>query len=141
MNILSIQSWVAYGHVGNASAMFPLQRLGAEVWAVNTVQFSNHPGYGGHAGQVYSGDMIAALINGIADRHVFASCDGVLSGYVGDAGDRRRHFWMRPTGCARPTPGRFGAAIRSWATKAPASMCGPTSRRSSAIVRCRPPMF
>ena len=47
MNILSIQSWVAYGHVGNASAVFPLQRLGAEVWAVNTVQFSNHTGYGG----------------------------------------------------------------------------------------------
>src|SRR5690349_5069362 len=42
MNILSIQSWVAYGHVGNASAVFPLQRLGAEVWSINTVQFSNH---------------------------------------------------------------------------------------------------
>src|ERR1700722_15662272 len=46
MNILSIQSWVSYGHVGNASAVFPLQRLGAEVWAINTVQFSNHTGYG-----------------------------------------------------------------------------------------------
>ena len=44
MNILSIQSWVAYGHVGNAAAVFPMQRLGHEVWAVNTVQFSNHPG-------------------------------------------------------------------------------------------------
>ena len=36
MNILSIQSWVAYGHVGNASAVFPLQRLGADVWSINT---------------------------------------------------------------------------------------------------------
>ena len=53
VNILSIQSWVAYGHVGNASAVFPLQRLGAEVWAVNTVQFSNHPGHGGFRGQVF----------------------------------------------------------------------------------------
>ena len=53
MNILSIQSWVAYGHVGNASAVFPLQRLGAEVWAVNTVQFSNHTGYGSWRGQVF----------------------------------------------------------------------------------------
>lgn len=41
MNILSIQSWVAYGHVGNAAAVFPLQRLGVEVWAVNTVQLTD----------------------------------------------------------------------------------------------------
>ncbi len=46
MNILSIQSWVSYGHVGNAAAVFPMQRLGHEVWAVNTVQFFNHTGYG-----------------------------------------------------------------------------------------------
>jgi hypothetical protein len=52
LNILSIQSWVAYGHVGNASAVFPLQRLGAEVWAINTVQFSNHTGYGDWTGEV-----------------------------------------------------------------------------------------
>ena len=51
MNILSIQSWVSYGHVGNASAVFPLQRLGAEVWAINTVQFSNHTGYGDWKGR------------------------------------------------------------------------------------------
>lgn len=84
MNILSIQSWVAYGHVGNASAAFPLQRLGAEVWAVNTVQFSNHTGYGDWTGDVYSGAQIAALIGGIAARGVLARCDAVLSGYVGD---------------------------------------------------------
>ena len=46
MNILSIQSHVAYGHVGNAAAVFPLQRLGIEVWPIHTVQFSNHTGYG-----------------------------------------------------------------------------------------------
>ena len=83
MNILSIQSWVAYGHVGNASALFPLQRLGAEVWAVNTVQFSNHTGYGDWTGQVATGAEIAALIEGIARRGVLASCDAVLSGYMG----------------------------------------------------------
>ena len=84
MNILSIQSWVSYGHVGNASAVFPLQRLGAEVWAVNTVQFSNHTGYGNWTGDVYSGEQIARLISGIAARGVFPHCDAVLSGYVGD---------------------------------------------------------
>jgi pyridoxine kinase len=86
MNILSIQSWVAYGHVGNASAVFPLQRLGAEVWAVNTVQFSNHTGYGEWTGTVFTGEQIAALIDGIAARGVLASCDAVLSGYMGDVG-------------------------------------------------------
>ncbi|MBC7635405.1 MAG: pyridoxal kinase PdxY [Acetobacteraceae bacterium] len=84
MNILSIQSWVSYGHVGNASAVFPLQRLGAEVWAVNTVQFSNHTGYGAWTGDVYSGEQIARLISGIAARGVLPNCDAILSGYVGD---------------------------------------------------------
>jgi pyridoxine kinase len=86
MNILSIQSWVAYGHVGNASAVFPLQRLGAEVWSINTVQFSNHTGYGHWTGQVYTGDQVRELVDGIAARDVLRHCDAVLSGYMGDAG-------------------------------------------------------
>jgi pyridoxine kinase len=84
--ILSIQSWVATGHVGNAAAMFPLQRLGAEVWAVHTVQFSNHPGHGGFTGQVYTGDAVRSLVDGIAARGLLPGCDAVLSGYLGDAG-------------------------------------------------------
>jgi pyridoxine kinase len=86
MNILSIQSWVAYGHVGNASAMFPLQRLGAEVWAINTVQFSNHTGYGAWTGQVFTGEAVRTLVDGIAERGALGRCDAVLSGYMGDAG-------------------------------------------------------
>jgi pyridoxine kinase len=86
MNILSIQSWVTYGHVGNASAVFPLQRLGAEVWAINTVQFSNHTGYGDWAGQVFSGENVRALVDGIDRRGALERCDAVLSGYMGDAG-------------------------------------------------------
>jgi pyridoxine kinase len=86
MNILSIQSWVAYGHVGNAAAVFPLQRLGAEVWAVNTVQFSNHPGYPSWTGHVFTGQQIAEVVDGIAARGVLEACDGMLSGYLGDGG-------------------------------------------------------
>ncbi len=85
MNILSVQSWVAYGHVGNASALFPLQRLGAEVWAIHTVQFSNHTGYGAWTGQVFTGETVSALVDGIAARGVLGRCDAVLSGYMGDA--------------------------------------------------------
>ncbi|MDA8048885.1 MAG: pyridoxal kinase PdxY [Rhodospirillales bacterium] len=83
MNILSLQSWVAYGHVGNAAAMFPLQRLGVEVWAVHTVQFSNHTGYGDWAGDVFDGPAISALVSGIARRGALGACDAVLSGYLG----------------------------------------------------------
>ncbi len=84
-NILSIQSWVAYGHVGNASAMFPLQRLGAEVWGIQTVQFSNHTGYGAWRGQVFGGELVRECVAGIEERGALPRCDAVLSGYVGGA--------------------------------------------------------
>ncbi len=86
VNILSVQSWVAYGHVGNAAAVFPLQRLGAEVFAVNTVQFSNHPGYGDHAGRITGGETVADLLAGVERRGILPRLDAVLSGYLGDAG-------------------------------------------------------
>ena len=85
MNILSIQSHVAYGHVGNASAVFPMQRLGAEVWPIHTVQFSNHTGYGAWKGQVFDGQSIGELIDGIDERGVLPQCNGVISGYMGSA--------------------------------------------------------
>src|SRR5215467_9556935 len=85
MNILSIQSHVAYGHVGNASAVFPMQRLGVEVWPIHTVQFSNHTGYGAWKGRVFDGPMIDEVMDGIADRGVLKSCHGVLSGYMGSS--------------------------------------------------------
>ena len=72
MNILSIQSHVAYGHVGNASAVFPMQRLGVEVWPIHTVQFSNHTGYGAWKGQVFDGATIDELMAGIGERGVLA---------------------------------------------------------------------
>ncbi|GAA3162723.1 pyridoxal kinase [Blastococcus jejuensis] len=83
--VLSIQSHVAYGHVGNSSAVFPLQRLGIEVWPVHTVQFSNHTGYGEWTGRVFDGPAIEEIVQGIADRGVLGRCDAVLSGYLGSA--------------------------------------------------------
>src|SRR4051812_19813908 len=85
MNILSIQSHVAYGHVGNASAVFPMQRLGVEVWPIHTVQFSNHTGYGAWTGRVFDAPMIEELVEGLAERGVLGACDGVLCGYMGSA--------------------------------------------------------
>ncbi len=85
MNILSIQSHVAYGHVGNDAAAFPLQRLGIEVWPVHTVQFSNHTGYGVLERRVFDANMIREVIAGISERGALRVCDGVLSGYMGSA--------------------------------------------------------
>jgi pyridoxine kinase len=85
MNILSIQSHVAFGHAGNSAAVFPLQRLGIEVWPVHTVQFSSHTGYGPIEGDVFSADLIRRVTKGIAERGVLGECDGILSGYLGSA--------------------------------------------------------
>lgn len=73
MKILSIQSSVAYGHAGNSSAVFPLQRLGHEVWAVNTVHFSNHTGYGAWRGPLLAPSDVAEVITGIEERGVLPS--------------------------------------------------------------------
>ncbi|WP_159712958.1 pyridoxal kinase PdxY [Geminicoccus flavidas] len=82
--ILSIQSHVAYGHVGNCAAVFPLQRLGHEVWAVNTVQFSNHTGYGSWKGSANSVEQIREILQGVEERGAFARTRAVMSGYLGD---------------------------------------------------------
>ncbi len=81
--ILSIQSSVAYGHVGNSAATFPLMRLGIEVWPVITVHFSNHTGYGAWRGPLLAASDIAEVITGIDERGVLPQVDAVLSGYQG----------------------------------------------------------
>ncbi|MGE5720353.1 MAG: pyridoxal kinase PdxY [Nocardioidaceae bacterium] len=83
VNILSIQSLVSYGHAGNSAAMFPLQRLGHDVWPVVTVHFSNHTGYGAARGPLLQSDDIAEVIRGVEDRGALDRCDAVLSGYQG----------------------------------------------------------
>jgi pyridoxine kinase len=84
VKILSVQSSVAYGHVGNSAAVFPLQRLGHEVWPVITVHFSNHTGYGEWRGPLLAPRDVADVIAGIDDRGVIGQADAVLSGYQGD---------------------------------------------------------
>ena len=85
MGILSIQSSVSAGHVGNNAAVFPLQRLGFEVWRVDTVIFSNHPAHGRHQGRVVASGEVAALLSGIEALGLWPHCDAVLSGYLGTA--------------------------------------------------------
>jgi pyridoxine kinase len=86
VKILSIQSAVAFGHVGNSAAVFPLQRIGVEVLPVYTVNFSNHTGYGAWRGPMISPDDVREVLRGIEDRGVFPEIDVVLSGYQGGEG-------------------------------------------------------
>jgi len=87
--ILSIQSHVVYGYAGNTAAVFPMQRLGRQVWSVNTVEFSNHTGYGSWRGKIHSAEYIKELITGLEERNAFIDCEAVLSGYLGDAASGR----------------------------------------------------
>ena len=80
-NILSIQSAVAFGHVGNSAAVFPLQRIGHEVWPVYTVNYSNHTGYGAWEGPIIPAADVAAVLKGIRDRNAFPLIDAILTGY------------------------------------------------------------
>ncbi|WP_433790696.1 pyridoxal kinase PdxY [Actinoplanes sp. CA-252034] len=86
MKVLSIQSAVAHGHVGNSAAVFPLQRIGVEVVPVHTVNFSNHTGYGAWRGPLIPPPDVAEVLLGVEERGVFPQIDAVLSGYQGGAG-------------------------------------------------------
>ncbi|MFB2832626.1 pyridoxal kinase PdxY [Aeromonas jandaei] len=84
--VLSIQSHVVFGCAGNSAAVFPMRRLGIEVWPMNTVQFSNHTQYReGWQGMVMPAGHIAQLVDGLAEIGVLAQCDALLSGYLGSA--------------------------------------------------------
>lgn len=89
MRILSIQSSVAYGYVGNSAATFPLQRLGHEVWPVDTMHLSNHTGYRSWRGEAADPATLADLIEGIADLGVLGTVDAVLTGHLGSTGTAR----------------------------------------------------
>lgn len=85
MNVLSIQSGVVFGHVGNSTAQFCLQRLGHEVWRIDTVRFSNHPGHGPPTGDVTAPGQILQLVDGLAARGWLGGCAALLTGYLGAA--------------------------------------------------------
>ncbi len=84
-HILTIQSHVAYGYVGNCAAVFPLQLMGFSPIVINTVQFSNHTNHKTTRGMVFSEEHIRDVILGIRERGLMAKCEGLLSGYLGDA--------------------------------------------------------
>jgi pyridoxine kinase len=120
MAILSIQSHVVYGYAGNTAAVFPMQRLGHEVWAVNTVEFSNHTGYGSWKGRVLGAELAGELVLGLEERGVLDRCGAVVSGYLGDAAvcgtiinavKKVRQFSPDALYCCDPVMGDVGRGI------------------------------
>src|SRR3954464_3971155 len=83
MNVISIQSQVAFGHVGNSAAVFPMQTHGIDVVAVPTTLLSNRPGYPTIRGRVLDAHWVADLLLGIEERGAIESCRMILSGYLG----------------------------------------------------------
>lgn len=120
MAILSIQSHVAYGYVGNKAAVFPLERMGYEVWPINTVQFSNHSGYDSWTGEVFTSAHLALVWSGVKNVCGSGECEAVLSGYMGAA--EVGHFILqavddvkstnpRALYCCDPVIGDYGKGV------------------------------
>src|SRR5215475_5385952 len=115
--ILSIQSHVVFGHVGNSTAVFPLERLGREVWPLMTVQFSSHTGYAGWRGRAFDAAMIDDCVAGLEAIGALPRCGGLLTGYIGKAEigeaalralDRIRAANSQGTYACDPVIGRVG---------------------------------
>lgn len=85
MTIISIQSQVAFGHVGNSAAVFPMQMHGIDVVAVPTTLLSNRPGYPTIRGRVLEAELVADLLRGIEERGAVERASMILSGYLGSA--------------------------------------------------------
>jgi pyridoxine kinase len=85
MKILSFQSAVTYGHVGNSAAIFALQRLGLDACPVDTVQFSCHPGYGGWRGVAHPAPSLSTVVEGLDEAGLLGAFGAVLSGYLGQS--------------------------------------------------------
>jgi pyridoxine kinase len=83
MAILSIQSHVASGHVGNRAAVFALETLGHDVCAVNTVELSSHPGHAESFGGAVPPTRVAEVLDGLRQQGAFARAPAVLTGYLG----------------------------------------------------------
>jgi pyridoxine kinase len=83
MSVISIQSQVAYGHVGNSAAVFPMQMHGIDVIAVPTTLLSNRPGYPTLRGRVLDAAVVADLLLGVEERGALDTCQ--MTGYLGSA--------------------------------------------------------
>ncbi|SPP77476.1 pyridoxal kinase [Drosophila guanche] len=82
--VLSIQSHVVHGYVGNKVATYPLQLLGFDVDPLNSVQFSNHTGYQTFKGPVSNEKELVTIIEGLEENELLGQYSHLLTGYIGN---------------------------------------------------------
>lgn len=87
--VISIQSEVVRGHVGNSVARFAMQRLGLDVWSLPTVLLSHHPGHGRPEGRTTEPQELTSLFESLARRGWAGNVRGVITGYLGAADQAR----------------------------------------------------
>ena len=139
MNVISIQSQVAFGHVGNSAAVFPMQMHGIDVIAVPTTLLSNRPGYPTIRGRVLDAELVADLLRGIEERGAVDTAQMILSGYLGSADNAKVVADFVARAPRQKIPRCFIAAIPCWGIATVACSSTPTSRRWCAICCARWP--
>jgi pyridoxine kinase len=89
MLVISIQSQVVHGHVGNSAAAYPMQAEGVSVAAVPTTLLSNHPRYPTVRGRVLDAELLADLLCGVEERGLIDEAKVLLTGYLGSPDNAR----------------------------------------------------
>ena len=136
--VLSIQSSVAHGHVGNSAATFALQRMGRDVMRIDTVRFSNHPAHGGFAGGPAPEGEIDALIEGLAQRGLLAGVGAALSGYLGTAANGEAVARGESAMRSAKAPSLISASRHSTAQRAPEELRHRRTPRASRVAEPHP---
>lgn len=105
MKIISIQSQVVHGHVGNSAAVPVMQALGADVVAVPTALLSNHPHYLTQRGQALPTALLEDLLRGVDERGLVEEASAIITGYLGSAGNAKIvKAFMERAKLADPSP-------------------------------------
>jgi pyridoxine kinase len=94
MLVISIQSQVVHGHVGNSAAVYPMQAAGVTVAAVPTAILSNHPHYPTMRGRVLDVGLVTDLLRGVEERGLIERAAVLVTGYLGspEIAERVAHF-------------------------------------------------
>jgi pyridoxine kinase len=105
VDLVSVQSQLAYGYAGNSAAAPVLRMLGVRVAEVPTTLLSNTPFYATLRGRVLPGDWLAELLRGLDERCVSTRASMLVSGYFGSLANGEAFAeWIERHGQAGTAP-------------------------------------